>query len=275
MPSSDKANALSTEITELLFSIWDLGASESSFELLKDIYLLLVRPYVWGYFFCKRCYTLFDNVRLDWCVNSDNNRTIDFKYGTRTFLKENSFGTNAKGSFFVRYVDGLLKVSTGINGRTIDYNEITVNDSNIAHGNASLTINFVSSSVQTYFSLNKIHFNHEHNNDIKVAEEEKTEVKAEKILGVVEYDYPTFHLTMHCILCTIVSGDLKLLGHEAAKWVNKETLRSVDWLPADKLILPEIENLPDVLFGKSNYSTCCNCDYTCDWFFIDCFYNFN
>ena len=68
----------------------------------------------------------------------------------------------------------------------------------------------------------------------EIREELATEVKAEKIIGVVDYDYPTFHLTMHCILCTIVSGDLQLLEHEAAKWVNKETLRSVNWLPADK-----------------------------------------
>ena len=70
-----------------------------------------------------------------------------------------------------------------------------------------------------------------------------TEVKAEKILGVVDYDYPTFHLTMHCILCTIVSGELKLLEHEAARWLTKETLRSVGWLPADLLILDRIEEL--------------------------------
>ncbi len=48
---------------------------------------------------------------------------------------------------------------------------------------------------------------------------------------------------MYCILCTIVSGDLKLLEHEAAKLVNKETLRSVDWLPADMLILDKIEEI--------------------------------
>lgn len=77
----------------------------------------------------------------------------------------------------------------------------------------------------------------------EIREELATEVKAEKILGVVDYDYPTFHLTMHCILCTIVSSDLKLLEHDAAKWVTKETLQSVDWLPADKLILPAIEGL--------------------------------
>lgn len=77
----------------------------------------------------------------------------------------------------------------------------------------------------------------------EIQEELATEVKAEKILGVVDYDYPAFHLTMHCILCTIVSGELKLLEHEAAKWVDKESLRSVDWLPADKLIFPEIEKL--------------------------------
>ncbi len=48
---------------------------------------------------------------------------------------------------------------------------------------------------------------------------------------------------MHCILCSFVSGDLKLLEHEAAKWVTKETLRSVDWLPADQLILDKIEEI--------------------------------
>ena len=77
----------------------------------------------------------------------------------------------------------------------------------------------------------------------EIKEELATDVKAEKILGVVDYAYPNFHLTMHCILCTIVSGDLKLLEHEAAKWVSKETLRSVDWLPADRLILGKIEEL--------------------------------
>lgn len=77
----------------------------------------------------------------------------------------------------------------------------------------------------------------------EIREELATEVRAERILGVVDYDYPTFHLTMHCILCTIVSGKLQLLEHEAAKWVNKEILRSVEWLPADRLILDKIEEL--------------------------------
>ena len=77
----------------------------------------------------------------------------------------------------------------------------------------------------------------------EIREELATEVRVECILGVVDYDYPSFHLTMHCILCTIVSGKLQLLEHEAAKWVNKETLRSVDWLPADQLILDKIEEL--------------------------------
>ena len=70
-----------------------------------------------------------------------------------------------------------------------------------------------------------------------------TDVKAEKVLGVVDYDYPNFHLTMHCILCTLVSGELKLLEHEAARWLSKETLRSVDWLPADLLILDKSEEI--------------------------------
>lgn len=77
----------------------------------------------------------------------------------------------------------------------------------------------------------------------EIREELASEVKAERVLGVVEYDYPAFHLTMHCILCTLVSGKLTLLEHEAARWLTKETLRSVDWLPADRLILDEIEKV--------------------------------
>lgn len=77
----------------------------------------------------------------------------------------------------------------------------------------------------------------------EIREELATEVKTEKILGVVDYDYPAFHLTMHCILCSIVLGDLKLLEHEDAKWLSRETLHSVDWLPADLLILDKIEEI--------------------------------
>ncbi|MBQ0163380.1 MAG: (deoxy)nucleoside triphosphate pyrophosphohydrolase [Treponema sp.] len=77
----------------------------------------------------------------------------------------------------------------------------------------------------------------------EISEELASEVKAESVLGVVEYDYPAFHLTMHCILCTLVSGKLTLLEHEAARWLTKETLHSVDWLPADLLILDEIEKV--------------------------------
>ena len=77
----------------------------------------------------------------------------------------------------------------------------------------------------------------------EIQEELGIDITIDKFLCTTEYDYPSFHLTMHCILCTIVSGDLKLLEHEAAKWVNKETLYDIDWLPADKLILPEIEKL--------------------------------
>ena len=77
----------------------------------------------------------------------------------------------------------------------------------------------------------------------EIHEELATEIKAEKVLGVVEYDYPTFHLTMYCILCSVVSGSLQLLEHEDAKWLTKEMLYSVDWLPADVLILGEIEGL--------------------------------
>ena len=77
----------------------------------------------------------------------------------------------------------------------------------------------------------------------EIREELATQVRAEKVLGVVEYDYPAFHLTMHCILCSIVSGKLELLEHENATWLTKENLHTVNWLPADVLILDKVEEL--------------------------------
>jgi len=77
----------------------------------------------------------------------------------------------------------------------------------------------------------------------EIKEELDTEIKVERVLGVVDYNYPNFHLTMYCILCTILSGKLELLEHEAARWLTKEDLRSVDWLPADQLILDKIEEI--------------------------------
>lgn len=83
----------------------------------------------------------------------------------------------------------------------------------------------------------------------EIREELATDVRAEDILDTIEYDYPTFHLTMHCILCSIVSGKLQLLEHENATWLTAETLRSVEWLPADELILDKVAQL---LQGKNS-----------------------
>ena len=57
----------------------------------------------------------------------------------------------------------------------------------------------------------------------------------------VEYDYPEFHLSMRCYRCALASGEPKLLEHEAARWLNREELRSVGWLPADLTLLSDIE----------------------------------
>ncbi len=74
----------------------------------------------------------------------------------------------------------------------------------------------------------------------EIKEELDTEIEVGKLLDIVEYDYPTFHLTMHCFFAKIVSGDLVLREHEAAKWLTKETLDSVVWLPADEGLIEKI-----------------------------------
>lgn len=74
----------------------------------------------------------------------------------------------------------------------------------------------------------------------EIKEELDTEISVEKFLHTIEYDYPSFHLSMRCYLCSVVSGDLNLKEHEAARWLTKETLNSVEWLPADVELIPMI-----------------------------------
>jgi 8-oxo-dGTP diphosphatase len=80
----------------------------------------------------------------------------------------------------------------------------------------------------------------------EIREELDTEIQVGELLETVEYDYPDFHLTMHCFWCTVTSGELVLKEHEASKWLAKSELDSVDWLPAD---LGLIEKLGKILKG--------------------------
>ena len=75
----------------------------------------------------------------------------------------------------------------------------------------------------------------------EIREELDTGVTVLAPAGSVEYDYPDFHLSMQCFRCEITAGEPKLLEHEAARWLRREDLYSVEWLPADLLLLPGIE----------------------------------
>ena len=75
----------------------------------------------------------------------------------------------------------------------------------------------------------------------EIMEELETEITVGELIDTIEYDYPTFHLSMDCFWAEIVSGDLVLKEHEAAKWLTKEELDSVDWLPADITLIDKIK----------------------------------
>ena len=75
----------------------------------------------------------------------------------------------------------------------------------------------------------------------EIREELATQISVNRYVATVEWDYPAFHLSMRCYLCSVVSGTLTLLEHEAAAWLDGGHLRSVRWLPADETIIPEIE----------------------------------
>lgn len=75
----------------------------------------------------------------------------------------------------------------------------------------------------------------------EIQEELGIEITIDKFLCTTEYDYPLFHLTMHCYLCSVKSGDIELREHMSARWLTAELLDSVEWLPADKEVIEKIK----------------------------------
>jgi 8-oxo-dGTP diphosphatase len=76
----------------------------------------------------------------------------------------------------------------------------------------------------------------------EIMEELDTEISVGDLIDTIEYDYPTFHLSMECFWCQIVKGNLVLKEHEAAKWLRMDELDSVEWLPADVTLIDQIRN---------------------------------
>lgn len=75
----------------------------------------------------------------------------------------------------------------------------------------------------------------------EIMEELSAEIKVGKLIDTIEYDYPDFHLIMECFWCEVVSGRLELKEHEAARWLRREELYSVEWLPADVRLIEKIK----------------------------------
>ena len=75
----------------------------------------------------------------------------------------------------------------------------------------------------------------------EIREELDVDIRVGKLLETVEYDYPEFHLTMHCFICELLSEEIVLKEHEDARWLKKEELDSVPWLPADITIIEKIK----------------------------------
>lgn len=77
----------------------------------------------------------------------------------------------------------------------------------------------------------------------EIREELAAEIAVGNLLTTVEYDYPKFHLTMHCYMCKVESGNLTLLEHEASRWLKRDELNSVKWLPADEKVVIALKQL--------------------------------
>ena len=77
----------------------------------------------------------------------------------------------------------------------------------------------------------------------EIKEELDAEIKVGEYIRTIEYDYPTFHLSMQCFWCELISDEVVLKEHEAAKWLSKDELMNVDWLPADIALLSDIKKM--------------------------------
>ena len=75
----------------------------------------------------------------------------------------------------------------------------------------------------------------------EIREELDTQIEVGELINTIEYDYPSFHLSMDCFWCKIIKGNLVLKEHEASKWLGREELDSVDWLPADVTLIEKIQ----------------------------------
>lgn len=77
----------------------------------------------------------------------------------------------------------------------------------------------------------------------EICEELDTEIVVGELIDTIEYDYPSFHLSMDCFWCEIVKGDLVLNEHQAAKWLAKDRIEDVQWLPADRGLIEKIKEV--------------------------------
>ena len=77
----------------------------------------------------------------------------------------------------------------------------------------------------------------------EIREELDIDITVGRLLATVEYDYPAFHLSMQCYLCTLPAGTPRLLEHEDARWLTREDLDSVRWLPADESIIKQLRDV--------------------------------
>ena len=76
----------------------------------------------------------------------------------------------------------------------------------------------------------------------EIQEELAVKIEVGELIDTIEYDYPTFHLSMDCFLCVVVDGEIILKEAEAARWLNKDELYNVDWLPADIALIEKLQN---------------------------------
>lgn len=88
----------------------------------------------------------------------------------------------------------------------------------------------------------------------EIKEELDVEIRVRDLLTVVEHDYPTFHLSMQCFLCTVASGELVLKEHKAAKWLTQAQLHTVDWLPADMKVVEAYQKRA-CLYGQCGHNS--------------------
>ena len=162
---------------------------------------------------------------VEFTMPNTNKSAVDIEYSLKTPIKDDLYDYIVNGQEIIKKIEVVAAIITDENNRVFATQR--------GYGEFKGGWEFPGGKIENVETKEEA---------IKreIKEELDVEIQVGRLIDTIEYDYPDFHLTMHCFMATVKKGSLTLKEHQAAKWLTKETIRSVIWLPADPLIIDKL-----------------------------------